>query len=358
MTDESISLGRVVERLGLRGGGRHWAEGLEVLGPPAFEVTLPHGMQAGELLARLEVAPADAADVVSSLPAPDRTPEWWWLLERSVHRLTSSMGDPSRPHGGWPDWVASKPGVPLARRCFMAHVFLAMLPHTRGWHRGHGIPDDVSWASLADLGRHMAIHRRAYGASGVDAAWWLSLCLRGEAFDLGRLQFNYFELGHSDDTPWWYPWQEAAALGEGFRRGDACIGVHIPESGPMSPEACDESFERAAEFFASYFPVPDGVRRLATCWSWLLDDQLAEWLPAGSNIMRFQHRFELVPGSMGSDSSALSFVFRRPLPTEGVTEAFLDSLPAGTTLERAVVSHLRAGGEWRSRSGWMELSGR
>jgi hypothetical protein len=355
MTGVKVTAEQVLERLGLEGAGERWVEGLDVLGPPPFDVTLPDLRAAGELLARLEVAPADAADVLSCLPDPSRTPEWWWLLERSVYLLTTAMGDPSRPHyGKWPDWVGSEDAVPLERRCFMPHVFLATLPHTRKWHRVRGIPDDVSWASLVDLGRHMAIHRRSYGAAGVDAPWWLSLCLRGEAFDLGRLQYTYFPLGESDDMPAWYPWDVAETMGDGFRRGDECLGIHIPESGPMTPEACDESLRQAGAFFPRYFPVPGQARRLATCWSWLLDDQLADWLPEDSNIMRFQRRFELVPGWQRSDN-ALTFVFRRPVPPGGVTEGFLDSLPARTTLERALVAHVRAGGEWRARSGWVDL---
>jgi hypothetical protein len=355
MVNVSVTLAQVVERLGLGGGGVRWAEGLDALGPPPFDVALPGGDAVGELLAQLNVDPADAADVLASLPSPDGWPEWWWLLERSVHQLTSSMGDPSQSHGGWPDWIGSEQAVPLARRCFMAHVFLATVPHTRVWHLARGIPDDTSWASLQDLGRHMAIHRRTYGATGVDAAWWLSHCLRGESFDLGRLQFTYFELAHGDDTPWWYPWDEAETLGEGFRQGDACIGVHIPESGPMTPEACDESFGQAAAFFPRYFPVPSQSRRLATCWSWLLDDELGNWLPEESNIMRFQRRFELVPGGMPTND-ALKFVFRTPIPSEGVNEQFLASLPVRTTLERAIIAHLRASGQWRSCSGWVDLS--
>jgi hypothetical protein len=355
MTEVSVSAEQVVERLGLQGVDTGWVEGLDALGPPPFAVALPEGGAAVALLDRLQVDPADADDVVSSLPDPDRTPEWWWLLERSVHRLTGSMGDPGQPHVSWPAWMGSAQDVSQARRCFMPHVFLATLPHTQAWHRARGIPDEVSWASLSDLGRHMAIHRRSYGTSGVDAPWWVTLCLRGEAFDLGRLQFTYFALGESDDTPHWYPWEKAEKLGDGFRRGDACVGVHIPESGPMTPEGCDEAFHQAATFFPRYFPAPGQSRRLATCWSWLLDDQLADWLPRESNIMRFQRRFELVPGWQPSNS-ALQFVFRRPLPVEGVTGAFLDSLPVRTTLERAVVTHLRAGGEWRSRSGWVDLS--
>ncbi len=352
---ETATLADVVARLGLRGGGARWAERLDALGPPTFDVVLPEGDAAGALLTRLEVDPADAAAVLASLPSPERDPERWWLLERSVHRLTSEMGDPSRSHFDWPDWIGTEDAVPLERRCFMAHVFLATVPHTRAWHAARGIPDDLSWASLADLSRHMAIHRLAFGAAGVDAAWWLSHCLRGEAFDLGRLQFTYFGLGESDGSPGWYPWDEAEARGVGFRRGDACVGVHIPESGPMTPDACEESLRRAAAFFPRYFPAAGQSRRLATCWSWLLDDELGNWLPEDSNIMRFQRRFELAPGGVPTDD-ALKFVFRVRIPLEGVSAPFLDSLPARTTLQRAIVAHLRAGGRWRSCAGWLDLS--
>jgi hypothetical protein len=218
------------------------------------------------------------------------------------------------------------------------------------WHRARGIPEEISWASMGDLALHMGLHRRMYGSTGVDAPWWLTMCLRAELFDLGRLQFNWFQLGIGDDSPLWYPVDEAKRRGPGFRPGDACVAVHIPESGPMTPVACEDAFVRAKAFFAEYFPVVDQGRRLATCWSWLLDDQLAEWLPAESNIVRFQRRFELVPGSAENDDGTLEFVFRVRDPL-----ARLDTLPQRTRLERAVVAHLRAGGHWRARTGWVDL---
>jgi hypothetical protein len=348
----SLQADDVVEKLGLH--RRDWIDDLEAVGPGDAPLAVPKAAECRDLLSSIGVSEADASDVVSSLPSPDKSPEWWWLLERAVHRLTLEMGDPDKSHFGWPHWVASKPGVALERRCFMAHVYLATLPYTRAWHQAHGVPDDISWSSLADLGRHMAIHRRMYGEAGVDASWWLSLSLRGEVFDLGRLQFTYFRLGYGDQSPPWYSPEDVARLGEGFAEGDSCIGVHIPESGPMTPEACEESFRTAAGFFAKCFPVPQG-RRLATCWSWLLDDQLSRWLSPASNIMAFQRRFELVPGSIESDWNILDFVFRKPMPAGGWTPEWLDSLPARSTLERAIVAHLRAGGHWRSRTGWLDL---
>lgn len=327
-----------------------WAEGLDGFGEPSPEVLLPPGDEAAELLGRLGVVGPDAADVVSTLPSPRTSPEWWWLLERSCHRLIQTMGQPAEPHSGWPSWVGGEEVCSLERRCFMPHVFLAMMPRTMAWHRARGIGEDISWASMADLGRHMALHRQMYSATGVDAPWWLSMCLRAEMFDLGRLQFNWLHLGVGDASPPWYPTEEAERRGVGFRPGDACVGVHIPESGPLTPAACDDSFERASGFFAEFFPLKDQPRRLATCFSWMLDDQLVDWLPADSNIVRFQRRFELVPGSVEDDGELLEFVFRVPEPL-----GRLDFLPQRTALQRAAVAHLRAGGHWRPRSGWVDL---
>jgi hypothetical protein len=340
----------LAKALGFDTSATSWAEGLEAVGRPPYEVVLPPPDEATELLRRLGVPETDAAEVVATLPSPAGLPEWWWLLERSCHWLTTVMGNPDETHFTWPEWTGTEQGCSLQRRCFMAHVFLATLPRTLAWHRSRGIAEDVSWASMADLGRHMAIHRRTYGATGVDAAWWLSVPLRAEVFDLGRLQFTWFHLGVGDSSPWWYPPEEALRRGPGFRPGDFCVGVHIPESGPMTPAACDDSFETAEGFFSEHFPLTDQKRRLATCWSWLLDDQLADWLPPESNIVRFQRRFELVPGSVENDASLLEFVFRVPDPF-----GRLDTLPQRTRLERAAVAHLKAGGHWRTRSGWVEL---
>ena len=91
------------------------------------------------------------------------------------------------------------------------------------------------------------------------------------------------------------------------------------------------------------------------CNSWLLDDQLARYLPEDSNILGFQRRFRVpdeAPVSDG-DLTILKFVFDRP--ETPLRPGELDALPQRTTLERAVVGHLRDGGHWYSRAGWYDL---
>jgi hypothetical protein len=217
------------------------------------------------------------------------------------------------------------------------------------YYEALGVPPGLARAALNDVARHAAIHRSVHGLTGMEAAWWVTLCLRGEIVDLGRLQYNRFTLGVGPESPPWYGDEEAATLGPGFRRGDACLGIHIPGGSPLDSQSVDESLALAARFFETYFPTSH--RRLATCLSWLLDPQLAEYLGEGSNIISFQRRFELVPAVWPGDEDVLQFVFRVP----DLEHVDLAKLPQRTTMERAAVRHLRDGRHFFVRTGWLDL---
>jgi hypothetical protein len=322
-----------------------WLRELDELGAPPPELAPEPLTQeaAAERLELLGIPEPDALDVLSSLPEPGG-PEWW-CLEREVHRLTASMGDPDAYRGMWPSFEGPK--FPLRLRCHFVHVALAVVPFTLAYGQRLGIPREIAVDSLADVGRHMEIHRRMHSSTGIEASWWVTLSLRAEIVDLGKLQFNRFTLKVGDESPPWYTGEEAERRGAGFRAGDPCLGVHIPDGARLEPVAVEESLRRAGAFFDRYYPV--GQRRVATCLSWLLDDQLAEYLPAESNIVRFQRRFELVPGWLEDDRYILQFVFRVG------PDHPIERLPQRTTLERAIVAHLRAGKHWRERAGWLDL---
>ncbi|MET9905854.1 acyltransferase domain-containing protein [Streptomyces sp. NPDC006476] len=298
---------------------------------------LPAADELAEVLLDLAVPHEDIGDLVRMSRRVTDDPELRQALETSVAELVEGLGEIGTeldlPDLDWPSG-------PL-QRCFPVYVFVAALPYTRAYHRGRGIPDDVSRRTLADLGRHMAVHRRRYGVAGVHAVWWFGHHFRGELYQLGRLQFERARLGRRTGTA-------LAAAGLDVGPGTPCLSLHIPDFlGPFSPAACDRSLALAAEFFARYFP--EEKYRVATCHSWLLDPQLRDYLPAGSNIVRFQDRFRLAREEREpSDTDPVEFVFGDPtLPVE--------SLPRRSALERAVGDHLRAGGHWYTGHGWFPL---
>ena len=178
------------------------------------------------------------------------------------------------------------------------------------------------------------------------AAGWLVWRFRGSLYQVGRLAVLPLRLLTAPDPQFWYDERAAAALGVGFRRDDPVLSLHIPSTGPLTAEECDEALGRLGETFARWFD--DGPPVLAVCTSWTLDDQLGEYLPDTSNLMAWQRRFTLVPGGADSDS-IVSHVFG------DLVGAPLDQLPTDTTLRRAVVSHLREGRHWRVRTGWLRL---
>jgi hypothetical protein len=294
------------------------------------------------LLRRLGVAEPDAPAVVEALPSTEAQPELWWLLERAYNQAVRGLGR------GEPGWLPSLPAeLGASGRCFWVAVFLAAAGDARRWHAARGIPEAVTWDTLSDLGRHVARTRRRTGQAGLDAQWWVALAFQGGLFQLGRLQYTPFRLRTGMAGPlFWYDEAEADVAGEGLRPGDPALGIHIPEAGPLTPEACDASLAAAAPFFARH--LPEHASRVGTCTSWLLDEQLAEVLPATSNIVRFQARFRMVPGARDDDAEILRFVFDR-VPDS------LDELRPETELERAIVRHLHAGGHWRLRTGWLPL---
>lgn len=329
--------GQVARALGLEPPLDHWLARLaeEPEGPEPVVLDAA-GLE--QLLVRLAVPLDDLAVVLETVPDPDRSPAWWWIFERCHWRLARAVGE-AGPAGWWPQLPL---GLGASARTLWIHVYCSVVPLTRAWHRAEGVSDEISWATLADLGRHVRLHRLTYGSTGIDEPWWMMLHLRGELFECGRLQYDRHVLGAGYEVDW-YDDVAASALGVGFRAGDPVLGVHIPESGPLAPELCEASIAQARAFFASHFVEPD--RAVAVCTSWLLDEQLADVLPGDANIVAFQRRFQLLPGWVDGDGDVLSFVFHR-------RDAGVDDLEPTTSLERAVVQHLRSGRHWRLRTGW------
>jgi hypothetical protein len=283
---------------------------------------LPAKADAPAILGRLAVRPDDAAEIMAGWPDADSplwTPELRWLLDRSIALVRADLGG----HG----WLPPGPELPRDRGPAWQHLYvyayLALVDVVTAYHREHGIPADVSWTTLADLGRNLAVDRRMNREGWPVMQSWLTLHARGAVYELGRLQHH---------------------------RGGEAISLHIPESGPMTPEAIDASLDAGRAFMPRHFPDEHYTR--FSCGSWLLDPQLREYLPEDSNIVRFQRRFELAPyeepEGIDADVEVLRFVFRS-LSTP------LDQLPRRTALQRAVVDHLKAGRHWRWRTGTFPL---
>ncbi|MCX5209897.1 acyltransferase domain-containing protein [Kitasatospora sp. NBC_00240] len=290
---------------------------------------LPPADELPALLVDLAVPHEDVNGVVGLLESVRDDPDWRWLLGRCA---ASVFTDPEAVGGG--SRIPRLPeGLGEAGRWWAAFVFVVALPRARELHRARGIPEKVTRRTFADLGRQVVVHRLRRGMGGVNSPSWLGLHLRGELFQLGRLQYQRSRLSTR-----WLP----------VRAGEPSLALHIPDfCGPLSPAACDASLARAREFFSRHFPEEHCA--LTHCESWLLDPQLSQYLPVNSNILGFQRRFRLAPRpDRPNDDAPVRYVF-------GLSDVDPADLPRRTSLERAVGDHLRAGRHWYEGRGWFAL---
>ena len=275
---------------------------------------------------------------------------------------------------------------------FYLLVLLSWFPKMRAVHRAHGLPERVVRDSMDQIYLRGETCSVIFGRWGLDghAARWLANFLRGEIYALGRLEHQFRVMDdpfrvyrhresskvialsedgvsyrrdgqrhRSGDTqPAWtsrlvvtrdaitgHPVlptgravEETVALAAAdwvpvLGQGDPILYFHIPGGIPLDHAACGDSFRAAMDFFPRHFP--ERPYKAFFCGSWLLDTQLEDWLPSGSNLVRFLQEFYLLPGGI-SERSILQTVF-------GNASTDLGDAPMDTSLQRAIRDHVSLG---------------
>jgi hypothetical protein len=202
-------------------------------------------------------------------------------------------------------------------------ALLVTAPEAAAFHASRGVPEDVSAATLADLGQQVHVHRLTYGEFGLHTHRWVNLVWSGFLYRLGRLQFN-LALEQPDGRPEWV------------------LSTHVPGDGPLPPTTVGESFATATAFFPAHFP--DYPTRWFHCRSWLLDPALSELLPR-SNLAAFQRRWSPYGPPEPGEEDLLFFVFQRRGDVEPT------SLPTDTALRRMAADRLISGHGWKVYNG-------
>lgn len=122
-----------------------------------------------------------------------------------------------------------------------------------------------------------------------------------------------------------------------LRNGDTVLDMHIPNFMPLKLDLLKESLQRALDFFPRYHP--ERPFQSFACSSWIFNTQWVEMLQPSSNLLAFQRQGYLFPLASGG-AGAMYFLFGNQLLD-------LATAPRDTTLRRAVLDHLQAGGQLR-----------
>ncbi len=277
-----------------------------------------------------------------------------------------------------------------------ALAVVAAFPHLIASHKELNVPLEITAATARDLQRRMDDYQDRFGMPGFDRLMWMRHHVTSKLYEIGRLQYMqgkfiypyrvYKETetpegiplahGGMPCTPAGWPRDDANAFVTEFSvspakvighktdefsgaisaqqtvlPGDArlllddqsdVLHIHIPAGEKLRPEECVDSLQRAQIFFKTCYPkIPC---KAFCCRTWMLDRALAEVLPAHSNILSFGQLFRPIAVKNATHDQHLERIF-------GTGVDWQTFVPQ-TSLQQAVISFLKQGGQFRLLAGY------
>lgn len=227
---------------------------------------------------------------------------------------------------------ARKCGETVGMHAYTAE-FLMLVCLARGAERRYekkGISAEIFENSFLDLKYKLEECKLVKGIKGTFVAGWFDRWFDVTRFALGRLQFELIDAEYDYEKD-----------GRSVKKGDKVINIHIPRTGtPFTPEKCQESFDRAAEFFKEAIKGDIAF----VCHSWLLSPPLKDELSDGMNTKAFAERFDIV--SSGDNGEGNHHDVWRLFDHDYNGDP--DSLDTSTSLRAAFVSMIKK----TNKSGW------
>ncbi|MFR3313259.1 MAG: hypothetical protein ACLTT2_03385 [Alphaproteobacteria bacterium] len=160
-----------------------------------------------------------------------------------------------------------------------------------------------------------------YHINGVELSQliWGSIFINAHIIELGRLQFEI--------KKYKYDFQNF------HFRDKFCIGIHIPRGHRLEYNEVEKSLQQAQKDILNYFSELKAYP-VYFLDSWLLSNDLDEFLLKGSNISLFRKRFDVL--GYKTNSSISKFLFNTP-------SFNIQNYPENTSLRRLVKNALLSG---------------
>lgn len=214
--------------------------------------------------------------------------------------------------------------IPAHKYTVYILFYICLSRDTKARYIEKNIPLNIFFDTMEDLKWKLFECDKMYGIWGSYVASWFKGFFDLTRFTLGRLQFEATTFEEDDIT----------LNGHVIKKGDTLINMHIPSSGPLTPQVCLDSYKQAHKFYADLFP--SGVTAF-TCNSWLLFPDHDTFLPQNSNILKFMHDFTILKRMEYDHNGDLWRIFYKEF------NGNLDELPRDTALQRAYIDWLSKG---------------
>ncbi len=216
----------------------------------------------------------------------------------------------------------------------------AFLPEVKDRYAKKGISDEIFFDTMNDIKIWIDDCRDNLHSTGLNELNWIMHHMNMNIFKIGRLQYQKM---------FYYMPNSYSKNGQEIKFGDKIWNVHICRGEKLTFDACKESFKMAQEFIREYFPeYPDNK---FMCHSWLLYPTNKEFMPEGSNILKFPLLWDVI-SHREDPASAYRWLFsvryknkillknKKKTGSYGCTE----KLPQNTIMQEKGVEYILNGG--------------
>ena len=219
-------------------------------------------------------------------------------------------------------------------------VHMAFLLHCaaplKDRYKAEGLSDELYLDTMRDLRYKLDECRNMYGLWGTFVFSWFRRFYLVERFKLGRLQYERI------------PFQYSEYKGI-LKEGDTVYNCHIPSSGPLTEESVMASLKEAYSFFRD--ELKNGIMPVY-CSSWLLYPPTVALYSEGSNLKKFYECFDIITTAEKPDNPDFWRMFYKEYTPE-----VLDAVTPRTSMQRAFLGYLKAGGTMGSGKGVILFDG-
>ena len=216
----------------------------------------------------------------------------------------------------------------------------AFLPEVKDRYEKKGISDEIFFDTMNDIKIWINDCRDNLHSVGLNELNWIMHHMNINIFKIGRLQYQKM---------FYYMPNSYKKNGEEIKFGDKIWNVHICRGEKLTIEACEKSFYMAQEFIREYFPeYPDNK---FMCHSWLLYPANKDFMPEGSNILKFPELWDVI-SHREDPASAYRWLFnvryknKEMLKNKKKTGSYgcTEKLPQKTIMQQKGVEYILNGG--------------
>ena len=231
--------------------------------------------------------------------------------------------------------------VTLKQRPMMKlSLVYAFLPTVWDRYKEKNIPEEIFWDTMTDIKIWIDDHRARTDEDGLFELHWIMHHMNLNIFKVGRLQYQkliwYFKTTYNKN-------------GVKIGLGDKFINMHIPRGAKLDYDECVKSLEMAKEFFATYFP--EFPNNKYACHSWLLYPGNKNFMPEGSNILKFASLYDIIEENEDPESAYLWLYGQKFKNAELIKNrketgnyGHLDELPQKSSLQKSTINFIKNGG--------------